>query len=138
MKKEQRTKKQHFVPETYLRNFINTANELYTLDFLKVKKSWNECPKRNSPGGICYIVDYYTILDHFPDNYLNLKEDNPLFIEDTVLTKLENGYPEIFLEIVKSTEIKRDMARDLSDFIINLKLRNPYWFERVIKKNIDS
>lgn len=135
MNNKQKTKDQHVVPETYLRNFVK-KDQLYVLDIFKVKSGLNEFPKRKSPGGICYLKDYYTIQDHYHDHYFNLKGRDSHFVEDDVLTILEKKYPALYHQIISANHLGFNEAVDLSDFITTLKLRNPYWFENVIKKNI--
>jgi len=135
MNTKQKTKDQHVVPETYLRNFVK-KDQLYAPDISKVKSGLNEFPKRKSPSGICYLKDYYTIKEDYQGHYFNLQGHDSHFVEDDVLTSLENKYPILYELIIIKNRLTSSEAIDLCDFITTLKLRNPYWFENVIKNKI--
>ena len=131
----QRTKKHHFVPEVYLRNFV-TDGSFHVLDIRKVQKGFNEFPKESQPGKICYIEDFYTITDELrAGQSFNLQDLKDLYIESEALTAQENRYSAIYTKLVVGNELSMQDGIDLVNFIILLKTRNPYWFEKVIVRN---
>ncbi|HQT22884.1 MAG: hypothetical protein B7X86_06955 [Sphingobacteriales bacterium 17-39-43] len=133
MKNQQRTKKHHFVPECYLKNFIKEGC-LFTLDVRKVQKGFNTLCKEGQPAMICYLEDYYKIDSGSLNNQFQLDGYENLFIETDVLTSLEGKYGELWNKITMKQELTMDEAVNMCDFIIQMKLRNPYWFEYTLKK----
>lgn len=137
MKNQQRTKKHHFVPECYLKNFIREKC-LFTLDVRKVQKGYNTQCKESQPGMICYLEDYYKIESGSLNNQFQLNGYDDLFIETDVLTNLEGKYGDLWNKITAKQELKLAEAVNMADFIIQMKLRNPYWFEHTVKKYKDE
>lgn len=137
MDKTQKPKKHHFVPECYLKNFM-TDKDLYTLDLSKVLKGYKAQPKSSQPGMICYYEDYYKIEAEFADNQFKLNDYDELFIETEVLRKLEGKYNSLYQKITSSNKLSFTEAVDLSDFIIQIKVRNPYWLEHTLKMHKDE
>jgi len=135
MANPQNTKDQHVVPQAYLKAFIRDK-ELYVLNLENLRKGWNEFPRKKCPGGICYVEDYYTIKDHYHDHHFGLDNRDSHFVEDEVLKSLEDRFPALLQIITTETQISMADAITMSDFITTINLRNPYWFEHVIKKNI--
>ncbi len=135
MANPQKTKDQHVVPQSYLKAFIK-ERELYVLNLENLRKGWNEFPRKKSPGSICYLEDYYTIRDDYQDHYFGLGERDSHFVEDEVLKSLEDRYPALLENLITQSAITQAEAIKVSDFITTVNLRNPYWFEHVIKKNI--
>jgi len=127
-------KKHHYVPECYLKNFTNKDGRFYVLDTVKLQKGWNVFPKLVFPGQVCYSPDYYRI-DSTVDSNFKLKDHPELFVETEVLKKLENSFPKTFHQLVSAGTLTFEQACDLVDFIVQLKLRNPYWREKVIAAN---
>ncbi|CAN5576220.1 hypothetical protein BH10BAC2_BH10BAC2_10240 [soil metagenome] len=130
-------KKHHFVPECYLKNFI-VNRYLYSLDIRKVEKGYNAHPKKCQAGMICYYEDYYKIQSQLVDTQFKLNEYADLFIETEVLHKLEQEYTRLFRNITTYNKLSFKDAVSLSDFIIQLKLRNPYWLENTIESHKDE
>jgi hypothetical protein len=135
MANSQKTKEQHVVPQSYLKAFIK-EQELYVLNLENLRKGWNEYPRKKSPAGICYVEDYYTIKDNYKDHYFGLGHRDSHFVEDEVLKSLEDRYPALLEKLISQSEIIQAEAIEISDFITTVNLRNPYWFEHVVKKNI--
>jgi hypothetical protein len=134
MKTQQKPKKHHFVPECYLKNFLN-KNMLYTLNLSNLKKGYSNCIKEANPSMICYLEDYYKIENEILINRFNLDNQDTLFVETTVLTSLEQEYPKLYQKIINSGELNYEEAVDFSEFIVQIKLRNPYYLENSISKN---
>lgn len=132
MSNSHKPKKHHFVPECYLKNFKTGAN-LYTLDVRKVQKGYREKVKSNHPGKICYYEDYYKIKDEHVDSQFKLHEYEELFVETSVLKRLENKYSDLQKKIEVEHELCISEAVEISDLIIQLKIRNPYWFEHILE-----
>lgn len=125
------------MPVCYLKNF-QSGDKLFTLDIRKVQIGYNEKPKWNKPGKICYFPNYYTIAKEMDNSSFNLIDYDELYIEKQVLAKLENRYGGIFEMLVGQEELTREQAIDLIDFVIQIKLRNPYWLKETLEKNKDE
>jgi hypothetical protein len=134
---KQKPKKHHFVPECYLRNFL-VDRQFFILDTVKLKKGMNEYPKPSLPAKICYFEDYYKIQPEFKSNTFPLGNLDELFIESKVLKNLEDKFPALYLLVTEQQSLTLQDAIDLADFIIQLKLRNPFWLNNVIEKKKDE
>lgn len=138
MKNQQKTKKHHFVPECYLKNFIKNST-LFTLDIRKVQKGFNTKVKPSQPGMICYLEDYYKINEDDPNNsQFQLTGYDELFVETDLLYSYELRYNKLLHAIIFHKELSRSQAIEFSDFIVQIKLRNPFWLENTIEKNKDQ
>ena len=141
MSKEQKPKNHHFVPRCYLKNF-SIDGKVSVLDVRKVTKGIPHFVKSMSPKAICTLEDYYTIQPDNLNGQFKLDSYNDLFVESEVLGSLEDKYgKKLHQNLISLQEISLADAVDLSDFIIQLKLRNPYWLEQQGKKKdemIDS
>ncbi|MBD0360687.1 MAG: DUF4238 domain-containing protein, partial [Nitrososphaeraceae archaeon] len=137
MKNSQKAKRHHFVPECYLKNFIVDKN-LYTLDIYKVQKGYNVRPKPSQPAMICYYEDFYKIGPDFADKLFKLNQYDELFIETDVLRKLEGKYGSLYQKITSLNELSFTEAVSVSDFIIQMKLRNPYHLQRYLEEHKDE
>ncbi|MEZ2334775.1 DUF4238 domain-containing protein [Mucilaginibacter sp. RCC_168] len=135
MANPQKTKAQHFVPRSYLKQFVNDKH-LYVLNLETLRKGWKEFPRKQTPAGICYAEDYYTIREDHQNHYFGLGGRDSHFVEDQVLKSLEDHYPVLLQKITTKMQINMADAIAMSDFITTVNLRNPYWFEHVVKKNI--
>lgn len=126
-------RKHHFVPECYLNQF-GSNSKLYcsNLEILKTQKKKNN-PLRNS-GQICYDINFYTINE--PLEY-NLNEFDELHVESKVLNSSENKYKKIINKLLEQKELNLNESIFLSDFIIQLKQRNPYYLKNS-EKNLKS
>lgn len=137
MGKKQRPKKHHYVPQCYLKNFT-FDNRLYVLDVRKVQKGYKELPTLRHTASICYFPNYYTIEENMGDSEFRLNAYDALYIERDVLSKLENKYGKIFEKLSGNIPLVLQDAIDLTDFIIQLKLRNPYWMKETLEKKKNS
>lgn len=119
-------KKHHFVPECYLKQFGNES-KLYcsNLEILKKYKKLNNPQK--DPGQICYEIDLYTINE--PLEY-NLNKFNNLYVECNILHASETKYRKIINKLIDQKELDCENSIFLSDFIIQLKQRNPYYLKK--------
>ncbi len=136
MKTPQQPKRHHFVPECYLKSFMR-EDGLYTLDIRKVQKGYKEYPRKKTPAQICYDNDYYKIQHAFTEGHFGLDDHDDLFIESDVLREIENKYCDLFRNITTSEMIGIADAIDWSDFIIQMKFRNPFE-EKIISLNKDN
>lgn len=125
-------KKHHFVPECYLKNFL-LESHLYVLDLLKVSKGFKVYPKWKHPANICYDYKYYNIEKNRSTQSLGIDQYDSLHVEKNVLQRLEKKYPLLFKEITSQQELTLTDSVDLSDFIIQLKIRNPFHLEHIIR-----
>ncbi len=132
MNQPQKPRKHHFVPQCYLRLFLND-DHLFILDIAKVKGNVKKEIKTATPGQICYLPDYYTLIPSAVSNTFRLHEHHDMFIEQDVFLTLENKYAKIVSLLIEKNELSVKELILLSDFIIQLKLRNPYWKEKVVE-----
>lgn len=141
MSKEQKPKNHHFVPRCYLKNFTSDG-KVSVLDIRKITGGIQHFVKTLSPKSICTLEDYYTIHPNDLNPQFKLESHDKLFVESEVLGSLEDKYGKsLYCNLISQAEISLSDAIDLSDFIIQVKLRNPYWLEHQMKKKdemIDS
>lgn len=134
---KQKPKKHHYVPECYLDNFLREG-KFFTLDIRKVLKGFNEFPRDSNPSKICYFEDYYKIEEGvFDQNVFN-----ELFVELEVLKNLEDKYLGLYQKVITENQLSLDDSILIANFIVQLKLRNPYWYNnqqtKIKKEVIDS
>lgn len=84
---------------------------------------------------VCYYEHYYTLNSDLADKNFRLNEYNELFIETNVLRELEGKYPNLYKVLANSKKLPFPHAIDLVDFIIQMKLRNPYLLEHTLEKH---
>jgi hypothetical protein len=138
MKNIQNPKKHHFVPICYLKNFIQDGN-LYTLDVEKLKNGIPHFVRRSKPAGICYIEDYYKIPKDVHNPQFKLDGLDDFFVESKLLTILEERYSkQLYPKLATGKTMSQQDAVDLCDFILQLKLRNPFHFRSMEKKMPDT
>ncbi|MGV3597095.1 MAG: DUF4238 domain-containing protein [Bacteroidota bacterium] len=130
---QQNPERHHFVPRCYLKNFLRNG-KFFVLDIEKVKKGFNEYPKKLSDNQVCYIKNYYEINTY--EHVINVHDK--LFVEKEVLRKLEGLYNKIYNKILLYNDLEINDCITLSDFIIQLKIRNPFFQLKTIEKNKDS
>jgi hypothetical protein len=114
------------------------GDHLYTLDIKNVQKGYQEPIKKSHPNRICLEPDFYSIKPEFKGTTFRLDEYDELFVESDVLHHLENEYGLILNDLTSGDSIPIARAMKLSDFLIQMKLRNPYWLHDVIEKNKDT
>ncbi|RIW11722.1 DUF4238 domain-containing protein, partial [Algoriphagus lacus] len=114
-------KKHHFVPECYL-NEYSGGKDLYCLDLkLLFERKKIHVGKKN-PSQICYSPNFYTIKD-LP--FYDFDGYEELFLESKAFKKLEDDYRLIINNLLKNKKVSRIEGAMISDFILNLKIRNP-------------
>lgn len=114
-------KKHHYVPQCYLNNFRSFENCLFTLNF----KNLDNKPKikKRYPGGICYIPYYYSLNGDLIFDSIKRPE---FYIELKVNQYYENNLPNLLNNLINQESISIEDATSISDFLIHLKVRNPY------------
>jgi hypothetical protein len=125
--KEKMTKRQHYVPKFYLRNFSTVDSMLWGYD--KLSRKYFE----SNPNGICYKNDLYETPWESHDEKLgkyvlqNQIECNFVNNEGTYSTLLKKiinicGNPQNRNALI----CNKDEKRTLASFVINMLLRNPW------------
>ena len=124
--------KQHYVPECYLRGFADANDNLFYLYLEGIKKGWNVYPRRSNTSGVCYQEDYYEVPKN---NHSTVVLDNSEngYVE-SVLGVNESLYPAIRNKFLLGDNLTREDYIFLSDFIVQLKLRNPIWHNLIRKQ----
>lgn len=125
--KDQMTKKEHYVPKSYLKSFVNSDNKLCVFDRVKETNFYSYY------NDICYEKYLYETPWEKP-NIQSGKFILPNQIEDT-LSKYERKYISTIKKIVKVCENKLDEnapicnhedEKILASFIANMLLRNKW------------
>jgi hypothetical protein len=130
--------KQHFLPQSYLREFCNADNKLQTLDIDLLKFGRKVFPELRTTAEVCRNKDYYTILGNFETQFRHLDGLDPLFLEKK-FHEYEREYPKIIAKI-KSREVHLTMpeAQLLMYAIIDIKIRNPYFRKEAIENKKET
>jgi hypothetical protein len=117
-------KKHHYVPQCYLKNFRSeNGGPLFTLNIEHLKKNYNTKIKSQHPGAICYINNYYSIKDKLIFSG-ELKAID--FVEKIVNHYYEDSYQSVFEKLINDQSISLEDAMFVSDFLVHLKIRNPF------------
>lgn len=119
-------KKHHFVPITYLNNFV-VDETLWTLEMELVKKYPNVKPQPKSPSQICKAENFYFIDDIFKTSNPQFQHLNPLFVENEVFRRIEMNFQKIFRLIVDNKTLSFEEANLIADLILQFKIRNPFY-----------
>jgi len=114
---KQETKRQHWVPEFYLKKFVGEDNLLQTFDVHS-----NKIGKRYAPKSVCSEKFFYA-------SWTGKKDDRSQYIENMFRT-LENDFSDLSLEFEKVVwsyeHIKDEMLWGMSLHIALQYLRTPY------------
>lgn len=119
-------KRHHYVPECYLRNFMR-EDKFYYLNIPDAKQRPKEFARQSHPSNICYHYHYYKSPEEHEQSLFSLSKWDKLFVESKVLHELETSYGQLFTSITSQQEICIEDANQFCDFIIQLKMRNPYY-----------
>lgn len=130
-------KKHHFVPECYL-NEYSGGKDLYCLDLPLLLERNKISVKCKNPSQVCYITDFYSI---YNVNFFDLSNYDVNHIETLSFWRLENNYRKIVTNLIKNLKLNSDHCIQLSDFILQIRIRNPFFLkvsEYNKKKNLDN
>ena len=125
-------KKQHYLPQCYLKEFTNGAGKFFSLNLSHINH--RPRPRETSPAAECYDEDFYTIDENLKKKYIHLRGFSALEIEKRVFSNLENNYPKIIKKIKNRTPLNFNEAELLSNFCVDIKLRNQYWRKQFLDK----
>lgn len=134
--KQNKPKHHHYVPVCYLKNFTGGDNRLFTLNLTNLAKGYSTKVKNLYPAQVCYIENYYQITEEIKAHYEEFSQYDESFVESDILRRVENEYPKAFQQITEAGKLTNAEACHMVDFIIQTKLRNPYYREKVIDKNL--
>lgn len=137
MSSENKAKKHHYVPRCYLSKFLK-GEHVYALDVKNVLSGFKERPKMRHPNNLCIDDQYYSIKPEHHGSNFRLDYYDELFVESEILHELESRYHKIFTEVTTSNALSMTDATYYCDFIIQMKIRNPYWTNEIIEKNKDN
>lgn len=127
--------KQHYVPRAYLNKFAGKNNHLFYLDVKLLQAGKNVVVKSKGSKGLCTEERIYSLSECKPGYTFNFNQYDDLFVESKVLKSLEDVYPELFEKLTLNNVISIDTALRFTDFIIQLKKRNPYNKKFTIESN---
>ncbi|TSD64484.1 DUF4238 domain-containing protein [Inquilinus sp. KBS0705] len=125
--------KQHFLPQSYLREFCNADNKLQTLDIDLLKFGRKVFSELRTTAEVCRSKDYYTIQGDFEDQFPHLNGLDPLFLEKK-FHEYEREYPKIVGRIKhREAHLTLPDAQLLMYALIDIKIRNPYFRKEAIE-----
>lgn len=122
---------QHYVPKCYLRGFSDDCGNLSAFNLEGAKKGWQVKPYPSNIGKVCYSKDYYEIPKTDYPTTIAFDDDSEGYVESTVLGVNESVYPSLRDKFIAGDTLTLDDYIFLSDFIIQLKLRNPIWYTTI-------
>lgn len=128
------THRHHYVPECYLKKFVDTNGKVYTLNITQLKKGWNVIIRDKTPSQICYKENYYLVRPAAVVDALTLQVPHALYIEHDVFHQFENNFETLYQEVIQNQQLSIDAANNLCRFLVHIKLRNPYHLTHTIKK----
>jgi len=117
MSKKPLTKKQHFVPQFYLRNFANSNNELHIYNAKE-----RRIMKDRGASGICHDSFFYAAETGKPDDISQEVED---FFSAQIEDPLSKELPDIIKRLGNNEQITDNDKYTLAMFMNNMWLRNP-------------
>lgn len=118
---------QHYVPRVYLKGFTKDNGDCFSLNIEELKKGRHAKPKKSNVKTLCWIKDFYDVLKEYGDTSFQLSEYEKLFVENEINTSYENDFRQVREKFINGEDLNTADVIFLSDFIIHLKLRNPYW-----------
>jgi hypothetical protein len=110
------------------------SGELYILNVLDTHTK--NLIRKKQPGMVCYLIDLYKIKPSILNHQFKLNDFDELFIETTVLTHLENRYTDFYNALTLSNSLSYEQTIGVCDFIIQMKLRNPF-YRNTLDRNKD-
>jgi len=126
--------KQHFIPQVYLKEFLNKNGKLYTLDTAVLKYGRSVFSEEKSTAEVCRSKDFYTLKSHLISTFPHMKDLHELSIEES-FHHYERKYPKIIAKIKAMQQaIPIDDARTLMYTLLDFKIRNVYFRENVVPK----
>jgi hypothetical protein len=126
--------KQHYVPRCYLNGFSDENSFLYAANLKLIEKGYDAKPKQKNISSLCILDDYYNLLKKYNSKTFRFNHYEELYVESNILGKSETKYKEIRDRLISGINVKNEDFDYFANFIIQLKLRNIYWYENVLKK----
>ena len=124
MQENNPTKKEHYIPQFYLKQFSPDGKRIYQYDVISQKQTSDPVPTKS----ICYEKNLYEL----KDDSGNIKYSNTI---EKVLSVYEGEFAEIFRSIISKAQIKSNFYTNsfltqeekklLIDFISTMVLRKP-------------
>lgn len=130
--------KQHYLPQSYLREFCNADHKLQTLDIDLLKFGRKVFPELKTTAEVCRSRDYYTIQGDFETQFQHLDGLDPLFLENK-FHEYEREYPKIIAKIkCRGNYLSTAEAKLLMYAVVDIKIRNPYFRKEAIEKKKET
>lgn len=130
--------KQHFLPQSYLREFCNEDSKLYTLDIDLLKFNRKVFSELKTTAEVCRSKNFYTIYGEFDTQFQHLDGLDPFFLEKK-FHEYEREYPKVLSRIKKrQSHLSIPQAELLMYSIIDIKIRNPYFRKTAIESKKES
>lgn len=137
-------KKHHYIPQFYLRNFLNNQDKIFVFDKI-TKKISIQSEKGTFWEKFLYRVDFekhekitdQKIIEQrkkswgLSDVDISNEKIHPDMIEDDLLGLSENLNKPIIDKIIRNEKIDSKEKRELSSFISLMYVRNPVFLERI-------
>ena len=115
-------KKQHYVPQVYLRNFTDKDSYYYVFD-KSTNKKWRQTPSNSG-----YSKHFYTV---------EVDGEKDYFIEKLLAEKVDSLLPEIIVNLQRKKVFNEKDRKDLATFLAFQYLRTPAQrknYNRMIEK----
>lgn len=126
--------KQHFLPECYLREFTNREGKLHTLDLNLFRFGRKVFDNTRYPAEVCRIRDFYTIDPNLAKESADLMHLDPYFLENK-FGEYESKYPKLIAKLKRGQSyLQKEDASLLMLIVLDFKIRNPFYRDRVFEK----
>jgi len=126
---------QHYVPQSYIKKFYD-KDKCWVLDFEKLKNGYSDYLQSKTSAEICYGEYFYDIDKDFRNRNPEYAHLDTQHIENATLRRLENKYGAVFFpSITERFQLTHDECNAFVDFMIQMKIRNPYYRNNDLKNN---
>lgn len=126
--------KQHFLPQCYLREFTNSEGKLHTLDLNLFRFGRKVFDNTRYPMEVCRSKDFYTIDSNLTKDSTELMHADPYFLENK-FGEYEGKYPKLIAKLKREQSyLHQEDASLLMLIVLDFKLRNPFYRDRVFEK----
>lgn len=124
--------KQHYLPEVYLREFINDQGKLHTLDINLRRHRKEVFDQERYPAEVCRNKNFYNIKPTYAKSHKELANLKELFLEEQ-FGLYESKYPRLLNKIKTGQNyLLKEDARLLIYILFDLKLRNKYFRDTTV------
>lgn len=120
--------KQHYVPQFYLKNFINDEQALFVFDIIRDKKY------KNSTKNECFEKLFYDISPGFIKRFSTINEIHDEVVDDSIRIHNEQVSSKLFIHLnnmIKDKVILDFNEEELYNFVVLQMIRIPNYRQRI-------